>query len=147
MVLFVVYQVNKDFNIGMKIINKALLDETTRRAKESPRLRMNYNLHDSLDAKAQKLLNALEPGTELPVHRHQLTSETYVLLRGKLNVIFYNEQKEIIETVHLDTTAGNFGVDIPAGKWHTIEVLETGTIILEVKDGPYAPFQPEDILQ
>lgn len=62
-------------------------------------------------------------------------------------MIFYNEQKEIIETVHLDTTAVNFGVDIPAGQWHTIEVLETGTIILEVKDGPYAPFQPEDILQ
>lgn len=77
-----VYQVNIDYNIGMKIINKALLDETTRRAKENPRLRMNYNLHDSLDAKAQKLLNALEPGTKLPVHRHQLTSETYVCCEG-----------------------------------------------------------------
>lgn len=131
----------------MKIINKDLLDEITRQAKESPRLRMNYNLHDNLDAKAQKLLNALEPGTILPIHRHPNTTETYLLLRGKLNVILYNEKKEVLETMHLDTANGNYGLDIPAGQWHSIEVLESGTVILEVKDGPYIPFQPEDILQ
>ncbi len=131
----------------MKIINKELLDEITRQAKESPRLRMNYNLHDNLDAKAQKLLNALEPGTILPIHRHPNTTETYLLLRGKLNVILYNEKKEVLETMHLDTANGNYGLDIPAGQWHSIEVLESGTVILEVKDGPYIPFQPEDILQ
>ena len=131
----------------MKIINKELLDEITRQAKESPRLRMNYNLHDSLDAKTQKLLNALEPGTILPIHRHPNTTETYLLLRGKLNVILYNDKKEVLETMHLDTANGNYGLDIPAGQWHSIEVLESGTVILEVKDGPYIPFQPEDILQ
>lgn len=131
----------------MKIINKELLDEITRQAKESPRLRMNYNLHDNLDAKAQKLLNALEPGTILPIHRHPNTTETYLLLRGKLNVILYNDKKEVLETMHLDTANGNYGLDIPAGQWHSIEVLESGTVILEVKDGPYFPFQPEDILQ
>ena len=131
----------------MKIINKELLDEITRQAKESPRLRMNYNLHDNLDAKAQKLLNALEPGTILPIHRHPNTNETYLLLRGKLNVILYNEKKEVLETMHLDTANGNYGLDIPAGQWHSVEVLESGTVILEVKDGPYIPFQPEDILQ
>ena len=131
----------------MKIINKELLDEITRQAKESPRLRMNYNLHDSLDAKTQKLLNALEPGTILPIHRHPNTTETYLLLRGKLNVILYNDKKEVLETMHLDTANGNYGLDIPAGQWHSIEVLESGTVILEVKDGPYFPFQPEDILQ
>lgn len=131
----------------MKIINKELLDEITRQAKESPRLRMNYNLHDNLDAKAQKLLNALEPGTILPIHRHPNTTETYLLLRGKLNVILYNDKKEVLETMHLDTANGNYGLDIPAGQWHSIEVLESGTVILEVKDGPYIPFQPEDILQ
>ncbi len=131
----------------MKIINKDLLDEITRQAKESPRLRMNYNLHDNLDAKAQKLLNALEPGTILPIHRHPNTTETYLLLRGKLNVILYNDKKEVLETMHLDTANGNYGLDIPAGQWHSIEVLESGTVILEVKDGPYIPFQPEDILQ
>ena len=131
----------------MKIINKDLLDEITRQAKESPRLRMNYNLHDNLDAKAQKLLNALEPGTILPIHRHPNTTETYLLLRGKLNVILYNDKKEVLETMYLDTANGNYGLDIPAGQWHSIEVLESGTVILEVKDGPYIPFQPEDILQ
>ena len=131
----------------MKIINKELLDEITRQAKESPRLRMNYNLHDNLDAKAQKLLNALEPGTILPIHRHPNTTETYLLLRGELNVILYNDKKEVLETMHLDTANGNYGLDIPAGQWHSIEVLESGTVILEVKDGPYIPFQPEDILQ
>ena len=131
----------------MKIINKELLDEITRQAKESPRLRMNYNLHDNLDAKAQKLLNALEPGTILPIHRHPNTTETYLLLRGKLNVILYNDKKEVLETMHLDTANGNYGLDIPAGQWHSVEVLESGTVILEVKDGPYIPFQPEDILQ
>ena len=131
----------------MKIINKDLLDEITRQAKESPRLRMNYNLHDNLDAKAQKLLNALEPGTILPIHRHPNNNETYLLLRGKLNVILYNDKKEVLETMHLDTANGNYGLDIPAGQWHSIEVLESGTVILEVKDGPYIPFQPEDILQ
>ena len=131
----------------MKIINKELLDEITRQAKESPRLRMNYNLHDNLDAKAQKLLNALEPGTILPIHRHPNTTETYLLLRGKLNVILYNDKKEVLETMHLDTANGNYGLDIPAGQWHSVEALESGTVILEVKDGPYIPFQPEDILQ
>jgi cupin fold WbuC family metalloprotein len=131
----------------MKIINKELLDEITRQAKESPRLRMNYNLHDNLDAKAQKLLNALEPGTILPIHRHPNTTETYLLLRGKLNVILYNDKKEVLETMHMDTANGNYGLDIPAGQWHSVEVLESGTVILEVKDGPYFPFQPEDILQ
>ena len=131
----------------MKIINKDLLDEITRQAKESPRLRMNYNLHDNLDAKAQKLLNALEPGTILPIHRHPNTTETYLLLRGKLNVILYNDKKEVLETMHLDTANGNYGLDIPAGQWHSVEALESGTVILEVKDGPYIPFQPEDILQ
>ena len=95
----------------MKIINKDLLDEITRQAKESPRLRMNYNLHDNLDAKAQKLLNALEPGTILPIHRHPNTTETYLLLRGKLNVILYNDKKEVLETMHLDTANGNYGLD------------------------------------
>jgi len=130
----------------MKILNSTLLDAVTQQAKESTRLRMNYNLHDSLDAKAQKLLNALEPGTQLPIHRHQNTSETYILLRGKLKVFFYNENKEIDNSIILDLSVGNFGVDIPVGQWHTLEVLETGTVIFEVKDGPYSPVQPEDVL-
>lgn len=131
----------------MKMIDEKLLDEVTRQAQESPRLRMNYNLHDSLEAKAQRLLNALEPGTILPVHRHPHTAETYVLLRGKIKVMYYNDRKEETECKLLDSKAGSYGVHIPANQWHTLEVLESGSVIFEVKDGPYKPLDKEDILE
>ena len=127
------------------IINNELLDEVTVKAEESPRLRMNFNLHDSLDAKAQRLINVLLPGTVLPIHRHRHTAETYVLLRGKMFVVFYNDLGAQIERYLLDPTIGNYGVQIPAGQWHGIEVIEPSAIF-EVKDGPYAPLQPEDML-
>lgn len=130
----------------MKIIDTELLDLVTKEAKESSRLRMNHNFHESLDAKAQRLLNALEPGTQLPVHRHLNTAETYFVVRGRLNVIFYNENREHVESCELNPQQGKFGVDIPAGQWHTIEVLESGTVIFEVKDGPYTPLEDKDIL-
>ena len=126
------------------IINEALLNEVTDKAKASPRLRMNYNLHDSPEAKAQRLLNALEPGTVLPIHRHRETAETYIVLRGSLRVIFYNDKKEIIDMFLIDPKINNYGLLIPKGQWHTIEVLETGTVIFEVKDGPYSPLSQED---
>ncbi len=127
------------------ILNSELLDEITRKAEESPRLRMNYNLHESLDAKAQRLINVLLPGTVLPIHRHRHTAETYVLLRGKMFVVFYDDLGAQVERYLLDPTAGNYGVQIPAGQWHGIEVLEPSAIF-EVKDGPYTPLQPEDML-
>lgn len=127
------------------LLNDKLLDELTSRAKASERLRMNYNLHDSLDAKAQRLLNALEPGTLLPIHRHRYTAETYVLLRGRIDVMFYDVARREIERFALDPHTGNYGVHIPAGQWHTLEVYESA-VILEVKDGPYVPLDPEDML-
>lgn len=127
------------------IIDNNLLDEITAKAEASPRLRMNFNLHESLDAKAQRLLNVLLPGTTLPIHRHTHTAETYVLLRGKMFVVFYNEMGAQIERYLLDPTIGNYGVQIPAGQWHGIEVIEPSTIF-EVKDGPYTPLEPIDIL-
>lgn len=126
------------------IIDNKLLDEITAKAIESPRLRMNFNLHESLDAKAQRLLNVLLPGTPMSIHRHTHTAETYVLLRGKMVVVFYNDLGEQIERYLLDTAHGNYGVHIPKGQWHGIEVIEPSTIF-EVKDGPYMPLQPEDI--
>lgn len=129
----------------MIIINDELLDKITADAEASPRLRMNYNLHESLDAKAQRLINVLLPGTPLPVHRHKHTAETYVLLRGKMFVVFYNDPGAQIERFLLDPTHGNYGVQIPKGQWHTVEVLEPSAI-LEVKDGPYTPLEPEDIM-
>ena len=131
----------------MMIIDKSLLDTVTSGAKESNRLRMNYNFHDSLDAPCQRLLNALEPGTIVPIHRHQHTSETYILLRGKLRMMFYNDDKEIIEETILSPDSANYGIHIPAGVWHAMEVLASGTVIFETKDGPYAPIQDCDILK
>lgn len=127
------------------IIDNNLLDEITLKAEESPRLRMNFNLHNSLDAKAQRLINVLLPGTVLPIHRHRHTAETYILLRGKMKVVFFDDMGGQIERYTLDPTIGNYGVQIPAGQWHTVEIIEPSTI-LEVKDGPYTPLQSDDIM-
>lgn len=130
----------------MKLIDENLLDEVTAEAKASPRLRKNYNFHDKLDAPSQRLLNAVEPGTVMPIHRHLNTSETYFVVRGKVRVTIYNDKKELLQEVVLDPKTGNFGGHIPAGEWHSIEVLESGSMIFECKDGPYTPITPENIL-
>lgn len=127
------------------IIDDKLLDSITAEADASPRRRMNRNLHDSLDAKAQRLINVLLPGTVLPIHRHRHTAETYVLLRGRMDVVFYNDMGASVARYALDPHQGKYGVHIPAGQWHTVEVMEPSAI-LEVKDGPYTPVHPEDTL-
>ena len=127
------------------IIDDELLDGVTGEAEKSPRLRMNFNLHENLDAKAQRLINVLLPCTPLTVHRHRHTAETYALLRGRMFVVFYNDLGEQTERFLLDPHIGNYGVNIPAGQWHTVEVIEPSAI-LEVKDGPYTPLAPEDIM-
>ena len=128
------------------LINKQLLDKVSEEAKGSPRLRMNYNFHDSLDAKAQRMLNALEIGTDLPIHRHRHTSETYLVIRGALKVMFYGDDKQMTEEFMINPEIQAYGIHIPKGQWHTIEVLEKDTVIFEVKDGPYMPFNEEDVL-
>ncbi|MBO6189868.1 MAG: WbuC family cupin fold metalloprotein [Alloprevotella sp.] len=130
----------------MQLINTALLSDVCAQAAASPRLRMNYNFHDRLDAPAQRLINALQPGTELPVHCHRHTAETYLLLQGSLRVMFYDDNKNVVEETVLNRENGVMGVHIPAGQWHTLEVLEPDTAIFEVKDGPYTPLQAEDML-
>ena len=129
----------------MNLIDKQRLDAVLEKARESERLRMNDNFHDALDAPAQRLLNALEVGTELPIHRHRHTAETYILLRGKLAVVFYDDNKIETERVILNPKTEDYGVHIPIGQWHTIEVLES-SVIFEVKDGPYTPLERSDIL-
>lgn len=131
----------------MILINKSFIDTISMAASISPRLRMNYNFHESPDSKSQRLLNALEPGTVMPIHRHPHTSETYVLLRGKLRVMYYNSKKELTESAVLGSSTGNYGVNIPAGQWHSLEVLEHGTVIFEAKDGPYVPLSGENVLE
>lgn len=130
----------------MIIINNTLLDTITEKARTSPRLRMNFNLHDSLDSPVQRLMNALEPGTELPIHRHRHTDETYIVLRGAIKVFLYNDDKTLKEQVLLNPCDGEYGINIPAGQFHTVEVLEKGTVIFEVKEGPYTPLGDGDTL-
>lgn len=130
----------------MVMIDDCLLDSVMEQAGKSPRLRMNYNFHKSLDAKAQRLLNALKVGTELPIHRHRHTIETYVLLRGKIDVLFYDDRKVLQNRIHLDPKLGLYGLNIPEGQWHTLEVLED-SVLFEVKDGPYILLQEEDMLR
>ena len=127
------------------IINDELLDKVTAQARISPRLRMNHNLHEDLESKAQRLINVLLPGTPLPIHRHRYTAETYIILRGKMFVVFYNDVGAQVGRFLLDPAQGNYGLQIPAGQWHGIEVIEPSAIF-EVKDGPYTPLTPEDIL-
>ena len=127
-------------------LDKELLDSITQKAKECPRLRMNHNLHDSLESKVQRLFNALEPGTVLPIHRHQNTDETYILIRGKIEVIFYDNKKNITDRFIVCQEDGIFGIHIPKNTWHTLEVLESGSVIFEVKEGPYQPISENDIL-
>ena len=129
------------------LINAQLLDEVTAKAKANERLRMNFNLHDKLEAKAQRLLNALEPGTVVPVHRHPHTAETYIVLRGSIRILFYSDDKRLTEEFTITPKQNEYGIHIPAGQWHTLEVLEPDTVIFEVKDGPYTPLGEVDLLK
>lgn len=127
-------------------ITQALMDELTAQAKATPRLRMNRDLRNSVEDKSQRMLNAIEPGSPLPIHRHANSSETVVCLRGRLREIFYNEIGEIIETIELSPDSDVVALNIPIGQWHTVEVLESGTVIMEFKDGSYEPIGSNDIL-
>jgi cupin fold WbuC family metalloprotein len=118
----------------------------TAQAKASPRLRMNYDLRNSSEDGSQRMLNALEPGTPLPIHRHMKSSETVVVLRGHLREIFYNDLAQVVEVIDLYPGGPVPALQIPLGQWHTVEVLDSGTVILECKDGEYEPLGEEDLL-
>ena len=129
-------------------ITQALLDKLTAEAKESPRLRMNLDLRNSVEDTSQRMLNAIEPASEVPIHRHQKTSETVVCLRGRLVEEYYDELERICtERIELSPNGPVVALNIPAGQWHTVHALESGTVILEVKDGKYEPIQDSDVLK
>ena len=129
-------------------ITQELLDDLTAQAKASPRLRMNYDLRNSAADGSQRMLNAIEPGSPLPIHRHRKTTETVVCLRGRLVWEFYDELERICtETVELRPDGPVVALNIPAGQWHTVKALESGSVILEMKDGAYEPIGEEDILE
>lgn len=128
-------------------ITQALMDRLTEQAKASPRLRMNMDLRNSADDKSQRMLNAIEPGSVLPIHRHQKTSETVVCLRGRLVWEFYDELERICtDYIELSPNGQVVALNVPAGQWHTVKALESGSVILECKEGAYEPLNDEDIL-
>ena len=129
----------------MKVIDEKLLNEVSEQAKASPRLRMNYNFHEDLGDKCQRLLNALEPGTIMPIHHHKV-DEMFVILRGRVNVTIHNDKGEVIQSVELSPSLGQYAVNIKAGEWHSLTSEEPDTVIMEVKEGPYIPHEVGGVL-
>jgi len=127
------------------IITQELLDELTAKAKASERLRANMDLRNSAEDQSQRMLNALEPGTIMPIHRHKNTSETCVCVRGHFEEYFYDENGNLTDTI--DMLPGGVILNIEKDQWHSLKCLESGTVLLEAKDGPYAPLEPDDIME
>ena len=129
------------------VIDEQLLNQVSEEARKSPRLRMNYNFHQSLEEKCHRFLNAVEPGTVVPIHKHPTKDESFVILRGKVRVTTHNDDGSIIEDVVLSQESGNYGVDIPKNVWHNVECLESGSVIFECKEGPFVEHEIDGILE
>lgn len=130
----------------IQLIDSSLLKKVTNEAKASARLRMNFNFHTDLNDKCQRLLNALEPGTKMPIHHHKV-AEMWMVLTGRLKLTIHDEKGSVIEDYILSPQEGIFGVQIPENTWHSLECLESGTVIFEVKEGPYIPHEQGGILE
>lgn len=137
---------DKSNGIHKGVIDNKVLDELTAQAKVSPRLRMNFDLRNSAEDGSQRMLNAIEPGSPLPIHRHRRSSETVVCLRGRLVEEFYSDDGKLVDSIKLAPGSAVVGLNIPIGQWHTVRALESGTVIMEVKDGAYEPTGPEDVM-
>ncbi len=131
--------------MGLKI-DSTLLDSLTSQAQASPRKRINYDLRNSSEDTSQRMLNAIEPDSVIPIHRHKRTSETVVVLRGRVIEDFYDDAGVCYESVEVSPCGPVYAINIPAGAWHSIRALESGTVIIEMKDGAYKPIGEEDIL-
>ena len=127
------------------IITSQTLDNLTARAQSSPRLRMNLDLRNSPEDLSQRMLNAIEPGTVMPIHRHRSSSETVVCVRGHFKEYLYDDSGALVETV--DMVPGGNVLNVPAMQWHSLKSLESGTVLLECKDGPWAPRGEGDVMR
>ncbi len=124
-----------------------LLDQLSAQARACERLRMNLDLRTSEEDNSQRMLNALEPGTILPIHRHRFSSETVVMVCGSLKEIFYNDNGKVTDVILMEAGGECPALQIPKGQWHTVEVMEPGTVIFEAKDGAYVPLSDEDVMR
>lgn len=128
------------------VITKEILDELSTQAKENPRLRQSLDLRNSPNDSSQRMLNALEPGTVMPIHRHHASSETVVILRGKIEWVFYDEMGVVTERVVLDADGDLRMLNVERDRWHSLECLESGSVLYESKDGPYHPLGEDEIM-
>ena len=129
------------------ILDKKLMEDLSQQAKESPRLRQAFDLRTTPNDSSQRILNAVEPGTILPIHRHRGSTETIIVLRGKVVQHYYNDAGEKTASYELAPNSAQVGMSVPVGQWHALESLEEGSIIFECKDGAYQPLSAEDILE
>ena len=128
------------------VIDKEFLEGLSAEAKANPRLRKNYDLRTSGADRSQRMLNAMEPGTVIPVHRHRATSETMIVVAGRVRETFFDDSGDVTEVMELGDGCDARTVQIPVGQWHTAESLAPCTVIFEAKDGPYEPLDQSDIL-
>ena len=128
------------------IIDQQILDDLSAQAKASPRLRMNMDLRNSPSDGSQRMLNALEPGTVMPIHRHRASSETVVIIRGKIQWVFYDDDGNETERVTLDANGELRCLNVEKGRWHSLVCLESGSVLFECKDGPYHPLEEDEIM-
>ena len=127
-------------------LTTSLLDQLTAQAKASLRLRQNLDLRNTPDDQSQRMLNALEPGTVLPIHRHLHSSETVAVLRGKVEWLYYDDQGRLTDTILVEAGGDPCGLCVPIGQWHSLNCLQSGSVILECKDGKYEPLSEEEIM-
>ena len=128
------------------VVDKKILDELTAKAKENPRLRCNLDMRNSDDDHSQRMLNALEPGTVMPIHRHKASSETVIIIRGRIRWLFYDEQGRITESTELWSDGDVRMLNVEKGRWHSLECLVSGSVLFEAKDGPYHPLEEDEIM-
>ena len=128
------------------VIDDKVLDDLSAQAKASPRLRMNLNFHESLEDKCHRFLNAVEPGADIPIHRHPTKDESFFVLGGRIRVTTYNDDGSIIESVVLNPSEGRYGANVEKNVWHTVEALAPNSVIFECKEGPYVPHEEEGVL-
>ena len=128
------------------VVDKRIFDELSAQAKVSPRLRQAMDLRNSPEDLSQRMLNALEPGTIMPIHRHHASSETVVILRGRIRWIFYDENGNETERVVLDADGDLRMLNVEKDRWHSLECLESGSALYESKDGPYHPLEEDEIM-
>ena len=128
------------------VIDKKILDDLSEDAKANPRLRQAMDLRNSPEDLSQRMLNALEPGTVMPIHRHHASSETVVILRGKIRWIFYDENGNETEWVVLDADGDLRMLNVEKDRWHSLECLTNGSVLYESKDGPYHPLEEDEIM-